>query len=99
PSREDWSTSAELIASLRPSQSWAVLDSRRKAVDLRRWLREVGARGVFDAVAAVSTFDAQAPGTVLNVGTPVGWVDGLPASPVVWAAVLSERLADDARWD
>lgn len=99
PSREDWSTAAELIASLRPSQSWAVLDSRRKAVDLRRWLRGVGARRAFDAVAAVSTFDAQAPGTVLNVGTPVGWVDGLPASPVVWAAVLSERLADDARWD
>lgn len=99
PSREDWPAAAALIADLQPSQSWAVLDSRRKAVDLRRWLRGVGARRAFDAVAAVSTFDAQAPGTVLNVGTPVGWVDGLPASPVVWAAVLSERLADDAHWD
>ncbi len=99
PEREDWSAAAALIAALQPSQSWAVLDSRRKTVELRRWLRGVGARRAFDAVAAISTFDAQAPGTVLNVGTPVGWVDGLPASPVVWAAVLSERLTDDARWD
>jgi hypothetical protein len=99
PERTDWPAAAALVAAFEPSQTWAVLDTRRKAVDLRRWLRGVGARRSFDAIAATSTFDAQAPGTVLNVGTPVGWVDGLPASPVVWAAVLSERLADDARWD
>jgi hypothetical protein len=36
---------------------------------------------------------------VLDLGTPVGWVDGLPATPVVWAALLSERLVDDAHGD
>lgn len=97
--RESWDDAADLLAALDPDHAWAVLDARRKGVELRRWLRTVGARRPFDAVAATSTFDAQAPGTVLNLGTPVGWVDGLPASPVVWAAVLSERLADDARWD
>ena len=40
-----------------------------------------------------------APGVVLDVGLPVGWVDGLPATALVWAALLSERLADDADWD
>ncbi|WP_250448449.1 hypothetical protein, partial [Actinotalea sp. C106] len=63
------------------------------------WLRSVGLRRRFDAVAAVAAFEAQAPGMVLSLGVPVGWLDGLPATPVVWAAVLSERLTDDARWD
>ena len=98
-SRDRWDEPAALLAALDPDHAWAVLDARRKSVDLRRWLRGVGARRPFDAVAAVGTVDAQAPGTVLNLGTPVGWVDGLPASPVVWASVLSERLADDVRWD
>ena len=94
-----WAEAAALVEALAPDSAWAVVDARLKAGDLRRWLRHVGARRPIDAVAAMSTFEAQAPGTVLNLGLPVGWVDGLPASPVVWAAVLSERLADDARWD
>lgn len=97
--REDWDLSADLLDALAPHQAWAVVDARRKAVDLRRWLRAVGKHRAFDALAACEVFDAQAPGTVLGLGTPVGWVDGLPATPVVWAAVLSERMADDARWD
>ena len=91
--------SAAILAALEPDDAWAALDARLRGVELRRWLRSVGAERPFDALAATSTFAAQAPGTVLNLGVPVGWVDGLPASPVVWAAVLSERLADDARWD
>lgn len=96
---DDWAEAAELLAALRPDEAWAAVDARLKPVEQRRWLRAVGVRRAFDAVAASSTFEAQAPGTVLNLGFPVGWVDGLPASPVVWAAVLSERMADDARWD
>lgn len=97
--REDWDVAAELVDALTPHQSWAAVDARRKSVDLRRWLRVVGKHRPFDALAVSGTFEAQAPGTVLGLGVPVGWVDGLPATPVVWAAVLSERMADDARWD
>ncbi|NCT92663.1 hypothetical protein GXB85_17145 [Cellulomonas sp. APG4] len=96
---ERWPHAAQMLEALAPTQAWAVVDARRKAVELRRWLRVVGQRRPFDAVAASQTFEAQAPGVVLNLGIPVGWVDGLPASPLVWAAVLSERLADDARWE
>jgi hypothetical protein len=92
-------SAAELLAAFEPDEAWAAVDARLRGVELRRWLRSVGARRGFDAVAASHTFEAQAPGTVLNLGVPVGWLDGLPASPVVWAAVLSERLDDDARWD
>lgn len=99
PEPERWPHAAQLLEALGPTQAWAVVDARRKAVDLRRWLRVVGQHRAFDAVAASQTFEAQAPGVVLNLGVPVGWVDGLPASPLVWAAVLSERLADDARWE
>lgn len=97
--RSDWTLAADILDALTPHQAWAAVDARRKAVDLRRWMRAVGSHRPFDALAACNTFDAQAPGSVLGLGTPVGWVDGLPATPVVWAAVLSERLADDARWD
>lgn len=90
---------AELLEALAPDQCWAVVDAARRVAESRRWLREVGARRPFDAVAVMGSFEAQAPGAVLNLGVPVGWVDGLPASPVVWAAVLSERLAEDAHWD
>jgi hypothetical protein len=87
---------ATLLAALDPDQAWAVLDAGARAGQMRRWLRAVGERHPFDALAAVNAYEAQAPGTVLDVGIPVGWVDGLPASPVVWAALLSERLAEDA---
>lgn len=90
---------AELLTAFRPDEAWAAVDARLRSVELRRWLRAVGRERAFDAVAALHVFEAQAPGSVLNLGVPVGWVDGLPASPVVWAAVLSERLSDDARWD
>ncbi|GGC01722.1 hypothetical protein GCM10010972_13200 [Cellulomonas carbonis] len=97
--RSDWTLAADILDALTAHQAWAAVDARRKLVDVRRWMRAVGAHRPFDALAACNTFDAQAPGAVLGLGTPVGWVDGLPATPVVWAAVLSERLADDARWD
>lgn len=90
---------ARLLEAVDPTQAWAVVDARRRTAELRRWLRQVGQRRRFDALAVHSTADAQAPGLVLRLGLPVGWLDGLPASPLVWAALLSERLAEDARWD
>lgn len=92
-------TAAEMLEAVEPTQAWAVVDARRRAAELRRWLRAVGSRRAFDALAVHSTGEAQSPGVVLGLGHPVGWLDGLPANPLVWAALLSERLADDARWD
>lgn len=94
-----WPDAAALLAELGPDQAWAVVDARRKSTDLRAWLAAVGGARAFDLVAATSVHETQEPGTVLDLGVPVGWIDGLPASPVVWAAVLSERLDVGARWD
>ena len=90
---------AALLAALEPDQAWVVLDARLRVGEMRRLVRAVGAQRPVDALAVVGTAEAQAPGVVLDVGLPVGWVDGLPATALVWAALLSERLADDADWD
>lgn len=94
-----WAEGAALLAALGPEQAWGVVDARLRAAEVRRWVRAVGAQQPLDALAVVGTAEAQAPGVVLDVGTPVGWLDGLPATPLVWAALLSERLAEDADWD
>jgi hypothetical protein len=99
PATSAWVAAAVLLQALDPDQAWGVLDAGMRSGQMRRWLRTVGELRPVDAVAAVNTADAQAPGTVLDLGTPVGWVDGLPATPVVWAALLSERLVDDAHGD
>ena len=96
---EDWPTAAQFLAELGPDQAWAVVDARRKPADLLAWLRAVGRTRPFDVVAASGVHETQEPGTVLGLGLPVGWIDGLPTTPVVWAAVLSERLDAGARWD
>ncbi|WNB85226.1 hypothetical protein [Cellulomonas sp. ATA003] len=99
PEPEDRAAAAQLIAALAPEQCWAVVDARRKTTDLRAWMRDVAGTRPIDALAATWVHATQDPGTVLDLGAPVGWLDGLPATPVVWAAVLSERLDAGARWD
>ena len=90
---------AEVLEALAPDQVWAVVDARSKPRDCVRWLADVGRGRRVDALAVASVFATEQPGTVLDLGVPVGWVDGLPATRVTWAAVLSRRLGDDARWD
>jgi hypothetical protein len=90
---------AEVLEALAPDQVWAVVDARSKPRDCVRWLVDVGRGRRVDALAVANVFATEQPGTVLDLGVPVGWVDGLPATRVTWAAVLSRRLGDDARWD
>ena len=47
---------------------------------------------------AIDVQETREPGTVLSLDAPVGWLEGLPATPVTWAAVLSERLGLGASW-
>ncbi len=37
-------SAAELLAAFEPDEAWAALDARLRSVELRRWLRAVGAR-------------------------------------------------------
>ncbi|MBU4214376.1 MAG: hypothetical protein KJ792_06950 [Actinobacteria bacterium] len=83
---------AEQVDACRPDQVWAVVDARLKTVDAVHWIDQVGARRPVDALAVRSLMDTAAPGTVLGLGRPVAWVDGLPTSRLVWAAVLGQPL-------
>ncbi|MCC2307248.1 hypothetical protein [Cellulomonas chengniuliangii] len=90
---------AELLEAFSPDQVCGVVDAHSKLRDCARWLAETGARRRVDVLAVRGVFETTQPGTVLDLGVPVAWIDGLPATRVAWAAVLSDRLDAGARWD
>lgn len=89
---------AELLGALAPEHVWAVVDARHKPRDTRRWLAALAAARPIEALTVQGTFETTQPGTVLDLGVPVAWIDGVPATRVAWAAALSQRL-DDPVWD
>jgi hypothetical protein len=98
PGRPREDAAAELLAALAPDQAWGVVDARSKRRDCTRWIATVGARRPLDALAVAGLFDTSEPGTVLGLGVPVAWIDGVPASRVAWAAALAEHLPDGTPW-
>ena len=83
---------AGIVAAAQPDQVWAVVDARTKRVDAARWLEQVGGARRPDALAVQGLLDTSDPGTVLGLGLPVAWADGMPASRVLWAAVLGQGV-------
>lgn len=98
PGRTREAAGAELLAALAPDQVWAAVDARSKVRDCVRWLGAVGSLRPIDALAVTGLFDTSEPGTVLGLGIPVAWIDGVPASRVAWAAALGEHLPDGTIW-
>ena len=92
PESEGARVASGVIAALNPMQVWAVIDARTKAADLRVWLNHLGASRRVDALAARAVQETTQPGTILDLGVPVGLLDGAPANRAAWAAVLSERM-------
>ena len=92
PTRRTARTPPRSCASLRADQVWAVVDARTKTVDAATWMAQVGGDVGVDAVAVRGLFDTAQPGTVLDLGVPVAWVDGVPATTVAWAAALGQAL-------
>ncbi len=79
-----------VLAALEPEATWGVVDATRKTEDVAAWISGLG--GV-DALA-VNDIDATAsPAAVLQLDVPVGRIDGRPATPALWAALLTERVA------
>ncbi|WP_156387811.1 hypothetical protein [Cellulomonas sp. Root137] len=92
PDPADRADAAALLRAARADQVWAVVDARTKTVDAATWMAQVGGEGGVDAVAVRGLFDTAQPGTVLDLGVPVAWVDGVPATTVAWAAALGQAL-------
>jgi hypothetical protein len=99
PDARDRAAAAEMLAALDPHQVWGVVDARTKPRDSARWLTDVGEKRRVDALAVRGLFETTQPGTVLDLGVPVAWFDGIPATGVAWAAALSQHMQPGVRWD
>src|SRR5450830_115322 len=99
PDARDRAVAAEMLAVLDPHQVWGVVDARTKPRDSVRWITDVGDRRRVDALAVRGLFETTQPGTVLDLGVPVAWFDGIPATGVAWAAALSQHRQPGVRWD
>ena len=78
-----------VIDALEPTMVWAAVDASRKAEDLFEWSEQLGG---FDALSVTDLDGTVSPAAVLQCGIPVGRLDGRPATPLQWAAVLAPRL-------
>lgn len=99
PDARDRAEASELLAAFDPHQVWGVVDARTKPRDSARWLTDVGAKRRVDSLAVRGLFETTQPGTVLDLGVPVAWFDGIPATGVAWAAALSQHMRPGVRWD
>lgn len=79
-----------VLAALEPEATWGVVDATRKTEDVAAWMQGLG--GV-DALAVNDVDATVSPAAVLQLDVPVGRIDGRTASPALWAALLTERLA------
>jgi len=93
--REELGAAADLLAALQGDAVWAVVDARTKTPDARAWL---GRLGRVDALAVRGMFDTTQPGAVLDLGVPVAWFDGIPATPAAWASALDTALDGAGGW-
>ena len=67
-----------------------MVDATRKTEDVAAWMHRLGG---LDALAINDVDATVSPAAVLQLDVPVGRIDGRTASPALWAALLTERLA------
>lgn len=90
PGRESGCWARAVLDAMEPTAVWATVHACRKPEDVMAWADQLG--GV-DALAVTNLEDTTSPAAVLQAGIPVGRLDGRPASPALWAALLTERIA------
>ena len=71
---------------------WAIVDATRKTADTARHLRSLGE---VEALVVHSVELTADPATVLGLDLPIFSLDGKPATPHSWAAMLCARIAAD----
>ncbi|MFH5824882.1 hypothetical protein [Georgenia sp. AZ-5] len=69
----------DVLRALAPDQVWAVVDAGRKADDTAEWVAALQEVAAVDAVAVVGLDLTRTPGTVNDLGLPVGWIGDAPA--------------------
>ena len=83
------SWAAHLIAALRPTAVWGVVDSTSKTEDIAAW---AAALGGLDALALENTDATVSPAAALGAGIAVARINGHPATAARWAATIIDRV-------
>lgn len=78
-----------LLDALEPALVLGHVDAGRKPEDVAAWSSAVGG---IDALAVTGLDRTTTPAAILAAGIPVASLDGAPASPARWAALLTDRL-------
>jgi hypothetical protein len=78
------------LEALEPTATWGAVTAAAKPEDVLAWSDSLGG---LDAVAVDGLDDTSTPASILGTGIPVARLDGRPASPALWTALLMERLA------
>jgi hypothetical protein len=82
----------EMCDSIGATAVWAIVDATRKTADTARHLRTLGE---VEALVVHSVELTQDPASVLGLDLPIYSLDGKPATPHAWAAMLCARIATD----
>jgi hypothetical protein len=80
----------EVLRAMRPSCVWTLVRATTKPEDVERWATDVG--GV-DALVVDEVAGTVTPAAVLSTGIPVARLDGEPATPQRWAAIVAALAA------
>ena len=78
-----------ILDRLEPTITWAVVDASVKAEDVGHRISLLG--GV-DVIAITGIADTISPAAILGLGIPIGRIGSNPATPAVWADLLTDRL-------
>jgi len=82
----------EMCDAIGATAVWAIVDATRKTADTGRHLRTLGE---VEALVVHSVELTADPASVLGLDLPVFSLDGKPATPHAWAAMLCARIASD----
>jgi hypothetical protein len=82
----------ETCEALGATAVWAVVDATRKTADTARHLTTLGE---VEALVVHGVDVTSDPATVLGLDLPIVSLDGKPATPHAWAALLCARIAAD----
>jgi len=82
----------EMCDAIGATAVWAIVDATRKTADTARHLRTLGE---VEALVVHSVELTADPASVLGLDLPVFSLDGKPATPHAWAAMLCARIASD----
>jgi hypothetical protein len=89
PGRAQLRWAYRTLERLEPAITWAVVDASIKPEDVGHRIELLG--GV-DVIALAGIADTTSPAAILGLGVPVARIGSTPATPAVWADLLTDRL-------